>query len=247
MNWIYDIPVFTTSKDYLDYNPKDHLTRYPPRPIELQLFPFARIGHIHPFNCFLPHQNQQPVLGLIHDLCTTGKIIFEPPSTYTILDIDAFKTTCTKHYIWFTNPPVLKLTSPTNNPIYYSLVSEYYNLFACAHRINQHQHKPPEQVNHADINRRYSASLVPPIAALTTAAPTENSSDSESSYSEAEPARNPTTGVILSASRLASHNVAVRQRNYKNAQRATEDPTYTYTPEEIVVKPAPRKRTRRTR
>jgi hypothetical protein len=260
MAWRSSIQVFTTSEDFTKYNTTPSFTARTWLQTNQILFPNFTEGSpwpYHPFNAVLPHKYQQPILDLIYELCYESATIFEG-GQYQIRDIQRFQNVCLQHQIRYTCPPVPTLTRPTNNPVFYSIISEYYNLFATAHRTSAppllrltHRCAPPEQLPYnrsidLTVEPHHSESVNPTVAAISNQTPDSDTSDSESSYSEAEQARAP-NGKILIASRLASWNHGVRCENKRQAKRQLADPTYTYTPRELIVAPLPRKRIRTSR
>jgi hypothetical protein len=244
MNWLTTLPIFISEDDYNNYIDKPIQHIFPERRLITLLFPSYEHSNVHPLNTVIPYSfnNKQPLLDFTYELCITGKTLYEQGS-YNILDIASFKNVCIKYNIRFTQPPVPIFTSPTNNPIFYNIISEYYKLFADAHRIDHLHTKNFERYTTAVAEQRYSASLVPPIAALPEKPPSSEDFDSESSYETVEPPRDD-QGNILSATRFASYNHAVRCHNYRNEKLKLTDPTHTYTPMVLAVKATPRKRRR---
>ena len=260
MDYFTTIQVFTTSKDYQTYN-GTHL-RSPIRPTISTFFPNYNNSE-RPFNTDIAQHNEQPILDLLFELCTAGKIIITPTGSYEILDLSSLQSLCLDRYIKFTRPPTPTFSSPTDNPVYYTIAAEYYNILAAAHRQAQADKVSTNYAprDYAAVSERYAASLIPaPIvnpqtvstaaAAVpqpdTTATKTLEASDSDYYESESsyETVVHPTDdrGNVLSTYRLTSYNVAAKNWNYKQERLKLADPTHTYTPREIKVAPIPRKR-----
>ena len=119
-------------------------------------------------------------------------------------------------------------------------------MFSAAHRANLSNTTAYDRgLDDLTVEQHNSQSLTPVAAALPPSAHDDSDdSDSDSSYSKTEPVRDP-NGKILIATRLASDYHAARCYNYRNEKRTLADPTFTYTPREIIVAPAPRKRNRK--
>ena len=256
MEYLSNIQVFTTSKDFRKYGDN---TTFSLRAAPFPFFPNLPADVLHPFNTVIPNGREQPILDFLYELCTEAKIIASS-GNYEVLHPGGFENICWKHNIQSTQPPVLTFTSPTSNPDHYALVVEYNKIFLAYHcrNIGNTSLAP---FNHAAVSARYAASLIPtPIvdlptiptataavpqpdtaATATLEAPDSDYYDSESSY---ETVIHPTDdrGNVLSTYRLTSYNVAAKNWNYKQEKLKLADPTYTYTPREIKVAPVPRKR-----
>lgn len=228
MDPLTSIPIYTTFEDF--DTTADH-SWFPICPPSTTIFP-SYTGTLHPFNTyFAPCSVQQPFTDLVYTLITTGKVTLSTTNEYHIADITTFKATCSQLLITFEHPPVLLFTSPTSNPKYFDLVSEYYKLFATAHRTST----DPTYTTALD-----TRAVAAPID--LTAGDNTDSEYSDSSYETVAPTRHPTTGEILAITRIHAYNHAVRCANLRNAKRASADPSYTYTPDEELPVPTPRKR-----